>query len=168
MTGVEHNWTVQQQHTGHTGNWEETGWHIDQLLQRLWKDNSLPSIKVIPRFLWSPDVPYHIHSGTPFVCMLNQTNTVHVLVPYLFKTILILYSIYSQVSQHRPYMNFSSSTYLPGPTHVNHADLMSCRNHFVPHYAVFSILNNSISTIFSDTLSLFSSRNVTDPSSTPT
>jgi hypothetical protein len=39
---------------------------------------------------------------------------------------------------------------------------MSCRNHLVHHYAVLSILNNSISAMLSDALSLCSSRNVTD------
>ena len=49
-------------------------------------------LKKLPSFYGTQNVLHHIHNDTPFVCMLSQTNTVKVLICYLFKTILILYS----------------------------------------------------------------------------
>jgi hypothetical protein len=50
-----------------------------------WEANRFTASEDIPRFLWNPEVHYHIHKCPPPVSILSQLNPVHNLTSHLLK-----------------------------------------------------------------------------------
>ena len=157
------------------------------------QSSSCEASQEIPRILWNRTVHYHIHMCPPPVPILSQTDPVHGTYPSSWRSIFLLFfhlslglqsGLFPSVLPTKTlYARLLSPIRATCPTHLILLDLItriifgeqdrwwSSSVCSLLHFPVTSSPlgpNNLPSTLFSNTVSLRSSRNVTDQASHPT
>ena len=162
------------------------------MVQSPWTANWFAASQVIPRISRNPKVLYRTHKRPPPVSILGQPNQVHITTPTSWRSILILSThlrlglpsslLPSGLSSKTIYTSLSSTIRATCPAHLILLDFIT-RTIFVEEYKSFSsslcnLLHSPVTssllgpnillnTMFSNTLSFLSSRNVNDQVSHP-
>jgi hypothetical protein len=151
-----------------------------------WEANQFSPSQEIPLILLNGKVHYRIHNCPPPVPILSQLDPVHTPTSHLLKIHLNIIPPFTPVLPSRSFPQVSPSNNcirFSSPPYARHVPSISffsilppaqywVRNtdHSAPHYVTFSIPlgpNTLLNTLFSNTLSLRSSLNVSDQVSHP-
>ena len=154
-----------------------------------WEPGRFSASQEIPRILWNPKVHYRIHKCLPTVPILSQLHPVHTHTSHLLKihlNIILLSTPGSPkwpLSLRFPHQNLeytfpiTHTRYMPRPSHLDFITQTILSDKYRPlssslcsfiHFLITSSLlgpNILLGTLFSNTLSLRSSLNVSDQES---
>ena len=158
-----------------------------------WEANWFAASQEIPRISWNPKVHFRTHKRPPPVSILGQPYPVHIPTSHLLQIQPNIihpstprspqWSSFPPVSSPRPYTPPSSHPYVPYAQPISFFSILSTAqywvkstDHLAPRYAISSIspvtssllgANILLNTMFSNTLSFLSFRNVSDQVSHP-